>query len=69
MAKKENNKWFEAFSNGEVWELKKSGIFLFGRRTYDDPSYFDEDEIVNNEILDFEEKARIMGLKAIVVVD
>jgi hypothetical protein len=59
----ENKKWFEAFSNGEVWELYKSGNYLFGRRTYDDPSYFDVDEVFDYGISDFEEKARVMHLE------
>jgi len=65
----ESEKWVEVFSNGDVWELQKSGKYLFGRRTYDDPSDFDEDELVDNGISDFEEKARIMGLEQFIVVD
>jgi len=69
MTTKENEKWFEVFSSGDVWELKKSGNRLLGRKTYDDPSYFDVDEVFDYGIPDFEEKARIMGLKPVIVVE
>jgi len=65
----ESEKWFEVFSNGHVWKLKKFGNYLFGRRIYNDPSDFDEDELVDNGISDFEEKARMMGLEPIVEVE
>jgi len=65
----ESDKWFEVFSSGDVWELQKTGCYLFGRRTYDDPSNFDEYELIDNGISDFEEKARIMSLKPFIVVD
>jgi len=69
MTTEETEKWYEAFSNGDVWELKKSGNCLFGRKTYDDPSYFDVDEVFDYGISDFEEKARIMGLKPVTVAE
>jgi len=60
--KERNKKWFEVFSGGDVWELMEIDGKLIGFRTHNDASDYSEDELADNGISDFEERARVMHL-------
>jgi len=57
--------WFEVFSEGDIWVLHKFSSYLFGKKTYLDVSDFYAENLVDNGIFDFEERARLMDLKAV----
>jgi len=62
-------RWIEVFSSGDVWELKEEDGKLFGFKTENDASDYGEDELANNGVSTFEERARMMGLEAVRVSD
>jgi len=60
--------WREVFSQGDVYELHIEGENLIGEYVDDyDKETFKGEEVADNGISTFEERARIMGLKPVEV--